>query len=511
VPRALPRRPQIARRIERMHLVALEQRSPKPIINHALLARRVPIDMELPGEASPSRLMTLINQTRWNRVRKVAIRGAAVCLVLVITLGGLFLSQAYLNMHKVFRGGAGTAAALKPNVNPNLLRGEGSGRVNILLLGRDGAPSKTPDMTDTIIVASLDPINDKLTLLSLPANLWVNAPDGSDMKLQQVWESGVYGYLGTDSSSNANTAALAAGFQAADKSVSQITGLNIDYNAVINMAGLMQAVNTVGGITLNVPSALVDPTVAWQNDHSPVIAPTGTDTLDAKQVSLYVRSLETSSDAARAVRQRAVVTALLSKISSFGILSSPEKVSSLLSTFGNNVATDLSMNNGVRLYNILSNVPAVNISSIDLTTGSSTFINTGNLSGQPIDLPTAGLFNYGAIKQFVTQQLPEPYLLKENARLLILNGTSMPGLATTLSTQLAPMGYNVIGVANAPSQNWSKTTLFDLNPKDKYTLHFLEKRFPHLGKTSQITKSISAYSADFVIIIGSNEANTSQT
>ncbi len=72
-------------------------------------AARPPIDMELPGEASPARWLSKDN---FRTARRFASRGVAVALVLVITLGGLMFSQSYLKVHKVFRGGAATAEAL---------------------------------------------------------------------------------------------------------------------------------------------------------------------------------------------------------------------------------------------------------------------------------------------------------------------------------------------------------------------------------------------------------------
>ena len=81
--------------------------------------------------------------------RRFALRGVAVAVVLVITMGGLLFSQSYLKANKVFKGGAGTAAALNANPKPELLKGEGRGRVNVLLMGRGGGGQTAPDLTDT--------------------------------------------------------------------------------------------------------------------------------------------------------------------------------------------------------------------------------------------------------------------------------------------------------------------------------------------------------------------------
>src|SRR5665213_4335372 len=135
----------------------------------------------------------------------------AVALVLLITMGGLLFSQSYLKLHKVFKGGTATAAALKSNVNPDLLKGEGSGRVNVLLMGRGGGNHDGPDLTDTMMLASIDPVNHTTTLLSLPRDLWVNVPGKGDMKINAAWEAGEFGYLGKSTTGSTDPKAIAAG------------------------------------------------------------------------------------------------------------------------------------------------------------------------------------------------------------------------------------------------------------------------------------------------------------
>jgi polyisoprenyl-teichoic acid--peptidoglycan teichoic acid transferase len=475
---------------------------------------RLPLDMNLPGVESPSGLRALIRQTKWRGVRRWAFRGVAVALVLVITLGGLLVSQGYLKANKVFRGTAGTAAALKPNVNPDLLKGEGSGRVNILLLGRGGGDHDGPDLTDSMMVASIDPINHTSTLLSLPRDLWVTVPNEGVMKINAAWETGEFKYLGKVAPGSTNPKAITAGFTMVDQTVSDVLGIDIDYNVLVDFQAFQQAVDTVGGVTVNVPTDLVDPTMAWQNGGNPTLAQAGIQQFNGAQALLYVRSRETSSDFARAARQRAVLVALKSKVVSLGTLSNPLKISSLLTTFGNNVQTDLSLSNASRLYSIIKGVDDTHTNSISLDdpAPATAYVTTGNINGQSIVLPSAGLFNYQAIQQFVRTQLPDPYIAKEDAKVLVLNGTPMPGLATAEANQLKTYGYNVVGAGNTPSSDWAQTRLVDLsNGKDKYTAHYLEERLGVTAVNSLPDKTIQTNGADFVIILGSDDETTLTT
>ena len=476
----------------------------------ALLARRQPMDMSLPGVESKSRIETLIRRAKWRKMRLVATRGLAVALVLLITLGGMLFSQSYLKLHKVFRGGTATAAALKSTVSPNLLKGEGSGRVNILLMGRGGGNHDGPDLTDSMMLASVDPVNHDATLLSIPRDLWVNVPGAGVMKINSAWETGEFKYLGKIAPGSTDPKAISAGFNLADQTVSQVLGVNIDYNVLVNFQAFKQAVDTVSGVTVNVPTDLVDPTMAWENKNNPVLAQAGIQNFAGQQALLYVRSRETSSDFARAQRQRDVMVAIKSKVISLNTLSNPLKISGLINTFGNNIATDLSINDATRLYSIGKDIDNSKITSIDLVSATNNLVSTGNISGQSIVLPKAGLFNYGAIQGYVRTQLKDPYILKENAKILILNGTNIPGVATNMTTQLKPFGYNIIGAANTPSSGWNNTQIINLTNKNPFTKHFLEKRFNTTSDNHLADKSIPTNGADLVIIIGSDEANISQ-
>jgi LCP family protein required for cell wall assembly len=442
----------------------------------------------------------------------VAARGTALVLVLLITLGGLLFSQSYFKINKVFKGTTGTVAALKPNVNPDLLKGEGSGRINVLLLGRGGGNHDGPDLTDSMMLASIDPINYKTTLISIPRDLWVNVPNAGVMKINAAWETGEFKYLGKQQTGSTNPAAISAGFKLADQTVGQVLGVTIDYNVMVNFQAFQQAVDTVGGVTVNVPTPLVDPTMAWENGGNPILAQAGVQNFDGAQALLYVRSRETTSDFARAARQRDVLVALKSKIETLGTLSNPLKISGLINAFGDNVQTDLSLSNASRLYGIIKKISNANVSSIGLDAAPNQYVTTGNMAGQSIVLPMAGLFNYGGIQQYVRSLLKDPYIIKEDAKVLVLNGTAQPGLATTAAATLQSYGYNVIGTANTPTPSWTQTTLVNLtHGKDPYTQHYLEERYGVKAVDHLSDDTIPTNGADFVIIIGSNEATPTQT
>lgn len=476
-------------------------------------ARRLPrVDMGLPGDTSPEqKLAPLVHGRKWASFRRLAFRGVAMVLILLTGLGGLLFSQGYLKLHKVFKGTTVSAAALKNNVDPTLLKGEGDGRINVLLLGRGGGSHDAPDLTDTMMLASIDPINHTSTLLSIPRDFWVDVPGHGAMKINAAWETGKYKTLGKISNDNSNTQAVQAGFDLVDQAVENVIGVPIHYNMLLDFQAFRQAVDTLGGVDVNVPTDLVDPTMAWENAGKSTLAKAGPQTFDGKQALIYVRSRETSTDFARSERQRSVLLALKEKAKNLGTLSNPVKLAGLMSAFGNNVQTDLSLNDGSRLYNIFKDVTPANTNSIGLGDAGKNLITTGMINDQSTVQPKAGLFNYGIIQNYVRGQLKDPYLTKENAKILILNGTTQPGMATSRSDLLKSYGYNIVATGNAPTSGYAHSMVIDLSHgKNKYTKHYLEQRLNVTATSTLPDPAIQQNQADFVIIVGNDDTSTSQ-
>jgi hypothetical protein len=181
--------------------------------------------------------------TGFQKARKWTLRTALILFILIIGLGGILLTQGYLKFHNVFRGGS-TAAALQANVDPTKLKGEGDGRVNILMLGIGGPNHDGSDLTDTMMLVSIDPVNNQASLMSIPRDLWVKMPNNyisSYQKINAAYESGKYKYLNKEDSSNNNRQAVDAGFSGVDSTVEQTIGVPIHYNVLVNFQAFRQA------------------------------------------------------------------------------------------------------------------------------------------------------------------------------------------------------------------------------------------------------------------------------
>lgn len=471
------------------------------------------INLDLPESGARRSRKGHVKRSRFQTFKRLMMRTAITMTVLVVGVGGFLFAKGYIKLHQVFQGGS-TAAALRANVDPKLLKGEGDGRVNILMLGIGGAQHDGGDLTDTMMIASIDPVNNQAALLSIPRDLWTKMPNNfvaNYQKLNAAYESGKYKYLGKEDQRDENHQAVLAGFQAVDGTVERITGLPIHYNMVVDFQAFSQAVDTVGGVTVNVPERLYDPTMAWENNWNPVLANAGVQHFDGKHALIYVRSRETTSDFARAQRQRAVLVALKDKTATLDTLANPIKLSELLSAFGNNVQSDISLADMTRMVDIMKQVPSNQIQSVGLTDGANNLVTTGTMNGLSIVEPKAGLEDYSQIQEYIRGKLKDGYITKENANITVLNGSDAVGLATAKANELKSYGYNVGTVGNAPTDTYQATQIIDLSHgAKKYTLNYLKNRFNIQNVSTTLPQGIVPGNANIVIILGADAASSQQ-
>lgn len=463
----------------------------------------------LPWYKRPWAAMKDIKNWSW---KKRIIVGMITLLVIVGLIAGLLFLKGVFGAKKVFKGGGSSVVLENKEVAPELLKGEGSGRINILLLGNGGEGHDGPDLTDTIVVASIDPVSKKAALLSVPRDLWVTAPNGSSSKINAVYANAKYAYLGQTSASNSNTEAVKAGFKAIDSVVEESMGIPIHYNLLVNFKAFQQAIDTVGGITVNVPERLVDPTMAWQNGGNPVFAEVGEQTFDGREALFYVRSRYTTSDFSRSTRQRLVMLALQQKILSLGTVSDPRKLSALIDAFGSNMVTDLSLTNVSRLYDLTKDIKPDQVQSVGLADPPNNYVTTGMVGNQSVVRPIAGLTDFSQIQRYVRTTLRDGYLAKENAPVLVMNGTATPGLGATQADVLASYGYNVLPAVDAPTKDYQKTKIIDLSSgKKPYTANYLKNRYNVDKVETKLPSNITKpQNTDFVVILGNDATANSQ-
>lgn len=204
-------------------------------------------------------------------------------------------------------------------------------RLNILLLGGDGAADRPGVRTDSVNLASIDTATGRTVMFSLPRNLQ-DVPFPADSPLHGRFPTGPD--CGDECLLNAVHTYGAAnpalfpdsrdpGAEAVKQAVSAILGLPVHYYVLVNMDGFRDMVDAFGGITIRVEERV--PIGGVTTPIRDYIEP-GLQELDGHQSLWYVRSRAESDDYDRMARQRCVIGAILRQADPWVILRRYEKI-----------------------------------------------------------------------------------------------------------------------------------------------------------------------------------------
>lgn len=450
-------------------------------------------------------------------VRRRLLKSFGILTLLILLAAGSIFGYALIKERQIFRGSGDGAAGLEKNVDPSRLNGEGDGRVNILLLGKGGPGHEAPDLTDTILLASIDPVQNEAALVSVPRDLYVEDSAGSQTKINAIYSNAKQARLAksTSQSDAEKQAAEDAGLDAIKESVSEVLGVPVHYYVMIDFTAFKESIDTVGGISIDVKEPLYDATMAWMNNGSSLIADAGVQDFNGTRALMYARSRYGSArgDFDRSERQKQVIFALQQKVLTLGTFSNPFKIVELLNTLGDNVRTDLEGKGTLkRLYDIAQQITGDKFISVSLVDPTNLLVTTGFMNGQSVVVPVAGINQYDEIQSYIRNTLRDSFLKSENARVVILNGTATPGLASFREKELKSYGYNIVSIDNAPTNDYVSSRFIDLtNGAKPYTASYLEKRLNLKRETVAIEGLPTTDTADFVIILGTDEASQTTT
>lgn len=202
--------------------------------------------------------------------------------------------------------------------------GTHDGRYNVLLMGGDSGAGRWGLRPDSMTVASIDAKTGRTVLIGLPRNMEnftfkpgsvmdEQFPDGfvgCNPNGDPCYLNGVSTWAGdhTDLFPDSDDPGTDATIQA----IEGITGLDINYWAMVNLEGFKDLVDAVGGVTLNVRQPI--PVGGLGDDVTGYIDP-GTRKLTGFETLWYARAREGSDDYSRMARQKCVMNAMLEQVS----------------------------------------------------------------------------------------------------------------------------------------------------------------------------------------------------
>lgn len=449
------------------------------------------------------------------RTKKFWKRLSLSILALFILTGGWLGYKVVRNELKIFHGNPLSV------FTTTKLRGEDVGRVNILLAGNssDDPGHQGADLTDSIMIISIDTKNNTAFMLSVPRDLYVNIPGNGYAKINAAYVDG--------QADNFNESGYFPGGMGQLQQVIQNNfGITLNYYALVDYNAFRDAVNAVGGISVDIksqdPRGLYDPSEDYVT-HGPLVKLTnGVHELDGEQALDLARARGDAygsygfpnSDFDRTSNQRLMLLALKAKSTSTGVLANPLKISSLLDAIGNNLTTDFSASEAHRLYDLGNNISANNVQSIGLNdvNGTDLLANYETEDGESALIPAAGIDDFSAIQAYIQQLTSSNPVVREGANVVVLNATDTSGLAASAATTLKNKGVDVTATEDA-SANQATTTIIDASGgKMPATKQLLTTLYPHATVTTTNPYS-SVYAANFIVVLGADQipATTSTT
>lgn len=246
-------------------------------------------------------------------------------------------------------------------------------RVNVLLLGTGGAGHEGPDLTDTIILASIDQDGKDVVLIAIPRDFWAS---NISAKINHAY---AYGQEKNDE-----------GLNLAKETVASLLGIPVHYAIRVDFSGFTKAVDLVEGIDVDVENSFTDPRypaagkeddlcgltleIVEENGNRQEVVKTATGSaipldqindkndpfvcryenltfqkglihMDGQTALKFVRSRYGTngegSDFARSARQQKVILAFRQRVLSTETLTEPKTVIDLARTFGASIDTNI--------------------------------------------------------------------------------------------------------------------------------------------------------------------------
>lgn len=383
----------------------------------------------------------------------------------------------------------------------------------MLLMGTDESSDRNETgeldgvyRTDTIILARIDPVNKKVTLVSVHRDTMTDFGD----------EYGV-GKL--------NAAHVYGGASLAIEKVSELAGVGISHYAEINFDGFRDIVNALGGIDVNVPIEIDDPEAGGY-------LAAGQQTLNGDQALILCRSRNAyeaygAGDTYRAANQRLVISAIAKKILSSDVVT----ITNVVNSLSQYVTTDLSVTDIVGLAQAMQGLDTssdmytamqptetkwvdgvcyeVTLESEWKTMMKRVDAGLSPTEGNIVDsasgtiLASSGSGDVGADGSGLTVKVR-----KAGGTVSIRNGNGIAGAGTEAATRIEDLGYS-IDTSNADSFDYPETVVVYETVSDA---EYAQAIVDELGCGKAVLNNNEyLFQSDFLIVLGADWNGTEAT
>ncbi|MCU1592660.1 MAG: cell envelope-related transcriptional attenuator [Frankiales bacterium] len=387
---------------------------------------------------------------------------------------------------------------------------------NFLLVGSDnrdgangegtqgsGATFVTGQRSDTVILVHLFGNSDKAELISFPRDSWVEIPEFKNPKTGKVTAA---------HHNKLNSAFSEGGPPLLTATIETLTNIRIDHFLSIDFTGFKGMVNQVGGVDVCLTKAAKD-------HFSGIDLSAGHHHISGDVALAFVRQRHglANGDIDRIARQQQFIGSLVHKVLSAGTLLNPLKLTGFLDVATSSLKADNGLS-GNDIKNLALRLRTFNSGGVLFVTVPITDAN-GRRSGQSVVLldETKDAAVFDALRNDQAPGTPGKTsgkttttpvtIAPANVRVTVFNGSGIQGKGRTAATDLAGVGFQIIGIPTNRGTGASTTTIF-YGPTKSDSAHTLQAAIPNsvlqadssLGRTLQVVVGSSYAGAQKVTV-----------
>ncbi|WP_434511487.1 LCP family protein [Desulfitobacterium sp. AusDCA] len=205
---------------------------------------------------------------------------------------------------------------------------DSSGRISFLLIGADQRPGDEKYNTDSLILASIDPVSHRISMLSIPRDTRVSIPGHSNVKI--------------------NSVVALTNLETLQNVVSHLTGISVAGYIQTNFSGFKQIIDTLGGVTVDVEKDMYYETGDKTDGY--INLKKGEQRLNGSEALQYARfRYDALADISRTARQQVVLKAVAREMLQASTL---PKLPWLVPQLSKAVHTNLSLSDMLKLSKV---------------------------------------------------------------------------------------------------------------------------------------------------------------
>lgn len=350
--------------------------------------------------------------------KKIKIISRIVIFAVLAFVGGFYT-------YKAFQFSGSIGIKIKPQdifnpvkKDPELKKDSTGSYTAALLVGIDRRNERSSlRNTDTMIIAVYNYKTADTIMLSVPRDLYVEVPG-------EGWYSKVNGIYAIGEDKEADK-----GLKYLEATLEGLTGIEIQYYAMIDLVGFKEVIDTVGGVTVNVENSFTDYQYPTEDSTKPmyevVSFEEGPQVMDGETALKYARSRKSpdnneGSDFARARRQQNVITAVKEKVLSSETLLNPAKILGIIDAIKANLRlSDFTLEEIQAGLNLATKQKEISSGSysfvLDPTIGNYSVVEASNVGNLYVIIPKLGIGKTEGIKAVVQAIMSQPAMYSEKA------------------------------------------------------------------------------------------------